>query len=162
MSKAIELQGHKQQQLLESYYAQAEAIILAHEDPETGLMPASTAHPVHGNYKHSWVRDNVYVILAVWGLWLAYRKLDNDDRLESSVVRLMRGLLRAMMGQAAKVEKFKHTQHPQDALHALYDTHTGKTVKWKGKPIASSIDMRCSVIRPSSSGGTPSSSGGTP
>ena len=41
----------------------------------TGLLPATPNHP------HAWVRDNVYSILAVWGLALAYKKhadLDED------------------------------------------------------------------------------------
>lgn len=38
----------------------------------TGLLPAGADHP------DAWVRDNVYSILAVWGLGLAYRK--NADR----------------------------------------------------------------------------------
>ena len=41
----------------------------------TGLLPATPNHP------HAWVRDNVYSILSVWGLALAYKKtadLDED------------------------------------------------------------------------------------
>ncbi len=38
----------------------------------TGLLPASL------DQSHSWVRDNVYSILSVWALSLAYRK--NADR----------------------------------------------------------------------------------
>lgn len=38
----------------------------------TGLLPASEQK------KDAWVRDNVYSILAVWGLGMAYRK--NADR----------------------------------------------------------------------------------
>lgn len=41
----------------------------------TGLFAASEHN------SHAWVRDNVYSILAVWGLSLAYRKtadLDED------------------------------------------------------------------------------------
>ena len=41
----------------------------------SGLFPASETN------SHAWVRDNVYSILAVWGLALAYRKtadLDED------------------------------------------------------------------------------------
>lgn len=38
----------------------------------TGLLPASEQQ------KDAWVRDNVYSILAVWGLGMAYRK--NADR----------------------------------------------------------------------------------
>lgn len=42
------------------------------QNPVTGLLPASCDHP------DAWVRDNVYSIMAVWGLGLAYRK--NADR----------------------------------------------------------------------------------
>ena len=45
------------------------------QNPVTGLIPATPEHP------HAWVRDNVYTIMAVWGLSLAYRKnadLDED------------------------------------------------------------------------------------
>ncbi len=123
---------------LNHYYQQIRAIILNRQNPITGLLPASTAINAHGDYTDAWVRDNVYSILAVWGLALAYRKLDDNSgrafELEHSVIKLMRGLLFAMMRQAEKVEKFKETQHPLDALHAKYDTQTGGTVvdddKW--------------------------------
>ncbi|MGR9013808.1 MAG: glycoside hydrolase family 15 protein, partial [Gammaproteobacteria bacterium] len=122
---------------LEAYFQQVEAIILSRQDWMTGLLPASTAVNAHGNYTDAWVRDNVYSILAAWGLALAYRRVEggrdekNSGRaylLEQSTVKLMRGLLTAMMRQAAKVEKFKHTQNPLDALHAKYDTKTGDVV----------------------------------
>ncbi len=117
---------------LDHYYAQIDTIILARQNPITGLLPASTAVNAHGDYTDAWVRDNVYSILAVWGLALGYRKIDEDEgrafELEHSVVKLMRGLLFAMMRQADKVEKFKDTQDPMDALHAKYDTATGGTV----------------------------------
>lgn len=110
--------------------AQAERIILARQDPDTGLLPASTAITVHGDYTHAWVRDNVYSIYAVWALALAHRGPEpaTARRLEANVERLMRGLLAAMMRQAHKVERFKHTQDPLDALHAKYDTRTGEPV----------------------------------
>lgn len=117
---------------LDRYYDEITAIILARQNPITGLLPASTAVNAHGDYTDAWVRDNVYSILAVWGLALAYRKVDGDRgrafELEHSVVKLMRGLLFAMMRQAPKVEKFKDTQAPLDALHAKYDTQTGDVV----------------------------------
>lgn len=117
---------------LDQYYDQITTIILSRQNPITGLLPASTAVNAHGDYTDAWVRDNVYSILAVWGLALAYRKVDSDRgrgfELEHSVVKLMRGLLFAMMRQAAKVEKFKDTQAPLDALHAKYDTQTGDVV----------------------------------
>ncbi|WP_254721811.1 glycoside hydrolase family 15 protein [Kovacikia minuta] len=117
---------------LEYYYEQIKPVILSRQNPITGLLPASTAVNAHGDYTDAWVRDNVYSILAVWGLALAYRKVDDDRgrafELEHSVVKLMRGLLFATMRQADKVEKFKATQFPLDALHAKYDTKTGGTV----------------------------------
>ncbi|ABW27401.1 glycoside hydrolase family 15 protein [Acaryochloris marina] len=117
---------------LDHYYRQLNAMILSRQHPVSGLLPASTAVNIHGDYTDAWVRDNVYSILAVWGLALAYRQDQSDSSrtllLEQSVVRLMRGLLRAMMRQAHKVETFKHTQAPLDALHAKYDTPTGDVV----------------------------------
>ncbi|WP_305909855.1 glycoside hydrolase family 15 protein [Methylomarinum sp. Ch1-1] len=119
-------------QKLDSYYREVQEIILDRQDPVSGLLPASTAVNVHGNYTDAWVRDNVYSILAAWGLALAYRRIDETDgrtyTLEQSVVKLMRGLLTAMMRQAAKVERFKYSQDPLDALHAKYDTHSGTIV----------------------------------
>jgi phosphorylase kinase alpha/beta subunit len=119
-------------QQLDRYYNQIETIILSRQNPITGLFPASTAITAHGDYTDAWVRDNVYSILAVWGLALAYRKVDAPPgrlfELEQSVVKLMRGLLFCMMRQADKVERFKQTQSPLDALHAKYSTHTGDTV----------------------------------
>lgn len=117
---------------LETFYQQVQRIILNRQDCISGLLPASTAVNVHGNYTDAWVRDNVYSILAAWGLALAYRRAGETEGrtyiLEQSVVKLMRGLLTAMMRQAPKVEKFKHTQNPLDALHAKYDTKTGAVV----------------------------------
>ncbi|MFP4318370.1 MAG: glycoside hydrolase family 15 protein [Phormidium sp.] len=117
---------------LDRLYHEIKGVILAKQHPVSGLLPASTAITEHGDYTDAWVRDNVYSILAVWGLALAYRKIDTEQgrayELEQSVVKLMRGLLRSMMNQAHKVERFKHTQDPLDALHAKYDTSSGNPV----------------------------------
>ncbi|MEJ1931382.1 glycoside hydrolase family 15 protein, partial [Nostoc sp. NIES-2111] len=127
MKTATELQTR-----LEYYYQQIKTVILTRQSPITGLLPASTAITAHGDYTDAWVRDNVYSILAVWGLALAYRKVDEDKgrtyELEHSVIKLMRGLLFAMMRQAHKVERFKETQSPLDGLHAKYNTATGDIV----------------------------------
>ncbi len=117
---------------LDAYYQEVSRVIVQKQNPVTGLLPASTAVSNHGDYRDAWVRDNVYSILAVWGLALAYRSLDDDagrgTELEGRTVHLMRGLLRSMMAQAHKVEAFKQSRHPSDALHAKYDTETGATV----------------------------------
>lgn len=117
---------------LNTYYEEVKEVILAKQHPITGLLPASTDVNEHGDYRDAWVRDNVYSIVAVWALALAYRKLDDhSDRtfeLEHSVIKLMRGLLQAMMRQSGKVEAFKSSLDPLDALHAKYDTPSGDTI----------------------------------
>ncbi len=125
-------QYSKSQQALDRYYQEIYDTILSRQHPITGLLPASTAVTAHGDYTDAWVRDNVYSILAVWGLALAYRRAGSPPGrlhlLENSVVKLMRGLLVCMMRQAQKVEKFKYSQSPLDALHAKYSTTTGLEV----------------------------------
>lgn len=119
-------------QKLDEFYHQVQAIILSRQHPVSGLLPASTAITVHGNYNDAWVRDNVYSILSVWGLAIAYRRDDycpgRAYELEQSVVKLMRGLLISMMKQKDKVEAFKHNPVPENALHAKYSLDTGDTV----------------------------------
>ncbi|KAL1919737.1 uncharacterized protein VTP21DRAFT_1668 [Calcarisporiella thermophila] len=122
---------------LDYYYRVVNQLILSRQNPVTGLIPASVAVTTHGDYRDAWVRDNVYSILAVFGLALAYRRLDDDHgrayELEHAVVKLMRGLLFSMMRQSHKVERFKHTQALHDALHAKYNTNTGDTVVGDGQ-----------------------------
>ena len=111
---------------------QIEAVVLQRQHPISGLLPASTASTVHGNYGDAWVRDGVYSIQCVWGLALAHRRLQGPCRrayeLEQRVLQLMRGLLSAMLRQAAKVERFKTSLHRLDAIHAKFDTATGDPV----------------------------------
>ncbi|KAK8725765.1 hypothetical protein OTU49_010467 [Cherax quadricarinatus] len=114
---------------LDYYHRIVYRTILRHQDAVTGLLPATPEN------HHAWVRDNLYSILAVWGLSMAYKKnadLDEDRaktyELEQSCVKLMRGLLTCMMQQKDKVEQFKHTQAPIDSLHAKYSSKTGRTV----------------------------------
>ncbi len=117
---------------LDAYFWEVSRVIIQKQNPVSGLLPASTAVSNHGDYRDAWVRDNVYSILSVWGLALAYRALDDDTgrakELEGRTVHLMRGLLRSMMAQAHKVEAFKSSRHPNDALHAKYDTESGAPV----------------------------------
>ncbi|XP_016939178.1 probable phosphorylase b kinase regulatory subunit alpha isoform X13 [Drosophila suzukii] len=114
---------------LDYYQRIVHRLILAHQEPVTGLFPASNVN------SHAWIRDNVYCILAVWGLSMAYKKIADQDEdrakcyeLEQSCVKLMRGLLMAMMNQKDKVEKFKMTQSPYDSLHAKYSSKNGLPV----------------------------------
>jgi len=117
------------QDKLDSLYQHIQAVILSRQHPVTGLFPASTSINNHGNYTDAWVRDNVYSIQAVWALHLAYKRASNPQKraneLEFTCIKMMRGLLFAMMRQSHKVEAFKHSLDPKDALHAKYDTKTG-------------------------------------
>uniref|UniRef100_A0A3B5KJS8 Phosphorylase b kinase regulatory subunit n=1 Tax=Xiphophorus couchianus TaxID=32473 RepID=A0A3B5KJS8_9TELE len=88
---------------LDGYARLVQETILCHQNPVTGLLPASIQK------KDAWVRDNVYSVLAVWGLGMAYRKnADRDEdkakayELEQSVVKLMQGLLQCMMRQVRR------------------------------------------------------------
>ncbi|KAM9425107.1 phosphorylase b kinase regulatory subunit alpha, skeletal muscle isoform 2-T2 [Pholidichthys leucotaenia] len=114
---------------LDNYARIVHQTILRHQDPVTGLLPGSPDQP------DAWVRDNVYSIVSVWALSLAYRKnADRDEdkakayELEQSVVKLMRGLLQCIMRQLDKVEKFKYSRSTSDSLHAKYNTKTCATV----------------------------------
>ncbi|KAH8030081.1 hypothetical protein HPB51_006513 [Rhipicephalus microplus] len=112
---------------LDYYHNLLYRTVIEHQDPVSGLIPG---HKFAG--KHAWVRDNVYCGIAMWVLSMAYRKhaeLDDDlaraHELEHSSVKLMRGLLVAMMKQKDKVKRFKETQSVSDCLHAKYDAATG-------------------------------------
>lgn len=77
---------------LDYYQRIVHKLILDHQQPVTGLFPAST----HND--HAWIRDNLYCILAVWGLSMAFKKIADQDEdraktyeLEQSCVKLMRG-----------------------------------------------------------------------
>jgi len=128
----LQLDPTEARRTLQALDAQIEAVVLARQHPISGLLPASTAHTVHGNYGDAWVRDCVYSIQCVWGLALAYKRLGGQDtrafELDQRVLQLMRGLLAAMLRQAAKVERFKTSLAPLDAIHAKFDTASGDPV----------------------------------
>lgn len=79
---------------LDYYQRIVHKIIMEHQNPVTGLFPASIEN------HHAWIRDNVYCILSVWGLSMAYKKMADQDEdraktyeLEQSCVKLMRGVI---------------------------------------------------------------------
>ena len=124
-----EEEGEESGDLLEECYEVVVRNILSRQNQYTGLL--STNDEEEG---HAWVRDNVSSISAVWALSMAYRRrLDagmavRSYLLERATIRCMRGLLTAMMGQREKVERFKTSFSPSDALHAKYCAQTGKPV----------------------------------
>ena len=122
-------QPHLRSDLLSECYELVVRTILSRQNQVTGLL--STNDEEAG---HAWVRDNVSSISAVWALSMAYRRRLEADMavrtylLEQATIRCMRGLLTAMMGQREKVERFKTTFSPRDALHAKYCAQTGRPV----------------------------------
>ncbi|MCT0219087.1 glycoside hydrolase family 15 protein [Synechococcus sp. CS-1329] len=127
-----QLSDEDARELLRHLDNQIERVVLARQHPITGLLPASTANTVHGNYGDAWVRDCVYSIQCVWGLAQAHRRLHGpctrSHELNQRVLQLMRGLLTAMLRQSAKVERFKRSLDRLDAIHAKFDTGTGHPV----------------------------------
>jgi phosphorylase kinase alpha/beta subunit len=128
-----EEQHEQRLEKLKSLDVAIEAVVLQRQHPVSGLLPASTANTVHGNYGDAWVRDCVYSIQCVWGLAIAHRRFHGGAtqrswELEQRVLGLMRGLLNSMMRQATKVERFKYSLDPLDALHAKYNSANGDQV----------------------------------
>jgi phosphorylase kinase alpha/beta subunit len=72
------------------------------QDPVTGLLPPRIKWNSEDHYsgkhpKHAWVRDNVYSILAVWALALAYRKnadMDEDRAKAYELTQVKASLLK--------------------------------------------------------------------
>uniref|UniRef100_A0AAR2LQI9 Phosphorylase b kinase regulatory subunit n=1 Tax=Pygocentrus nattereri TaxID=42514 RepID=A0AAR2LQI9_PYGNA len=100
---------------LDNYARMVQQTILCHQDPVTGLISES------GDVPHAWVRDNVYSILSVWGLSLAYRKNADRDEDKAKAYELEQVGL-------DKVEKFKYSKSTTDCLHAKYHTGSCATV----------------------------------
>jgi phosphorylase kinase alpha/beta subunit len=74
-TEPMQLSAAEAWQRLQELDAQIDRVVLQRQHPITGLLPASTANTVHGNYGDAWVRDCVYSIQCVWGLALAHRRL---------------------------------------------------------------------------------------
>ncbi|XP_067624233.1 probable phosphorylase b kinase regulatory subunit beta isoform X3 [Eurosta solidaginis] len=78
------------------------------------------------------VRDSVYCAAAIWSLYQAYRRIDDDRgksyELGQSAVKCMRGILQCWIKQAHRVEIFKQRQSNQYALHGKFHLHTGEEI----------------------------------
>ncbi|XP_039952153.1 probable phosphorylase b kinase regulatory subunit beta isoform X2 [Bactrocera neohumeralis] len=112
---------------LDIYYGIVKRQLLRYQSPITGLFPVmSTDHEVGS------VRDSVYCAAAVWSLYQAYRRIDDDRgksyELGQSTVKCMRGILECWVKQAGRVEVFKTRQSNQHALHSKFHLHTGEEI----------------------------------
>ncbi len=122
--------NRRRNERLDAYYEQIQFLILERQDPVTGLLPVGHGTGLHSDYRPAGMRDNVYGILAVWGLAQAYRRhADGRDRqrqLEQSVVKLMRGLLQALLKRFARLEQPRYLLSPPDGLHARWGQLPGE------------------------------------
>ncbi|PAA90067.1 hypothetical protein BOX15_Mlig008714g1, partial [Macrostomum lignano] len=103
------------------YHSLVLKTVLARQNDITGLIPSTPSSD------HAYIRDNTYAAMCTWALALAFKKVAEEDQdrarlrdLEGRTIKCMRSLLACMMRQADKVERFKHTRQPLDALHCKF------------------------------------------
>ncbi|XP_059220834.1 probable phosphorylase b kinase regulatory subunit beta isoform X3 [Stomoxys calcitrans] len=112
---------------LDIYYGIVKRQLLHFQSPITGLFPVMSIDQEVGS-----VRDSVYCASAVWSLYQAYRRIDDDRgksyELGQSTVKCMRGILECWIKQASRVELFKQRQSNQHALHSKFHLHTGEII----------------------------------
>ena len=70
---------------LDYYHEIIRTLFLSHQNPITGLLPSLSQ-----DYDHAWIRDNVYSILAVWALSLAYKKIADQSEDQAKTYELGR------------------------------------------------------------------------
>ncbi|XP_056632018.1 probable phosphorylase b kinase regulatory subunit beta isoform X1 [Diorhabda carinulata] len=112
---------------LDIYYGMVKRQLLRFQSPITGLFPVLSSDTEIGS-----VRDSIYCAAAVWGLYQAYRRIDDDRgksyELGQSTVKCMRGILECWIKQARKIELFKKNQCSAHALHVKFHLTTGNEV----------------------------------
>lgn len=112
---------------LDIYYGIVKRQLLRYQSPITGLFPVMSTDQEVGS-----VRDSVYCAAAVWSLYQAYRRIDDDRgksyELGQSTVKCMRGIIECWIKQASRVELFKQRQSNQHALHCKFQLHTGEEI----------------------------------
>ncbi|XP_049821938.1 probable phosphorylase b kinase regulatory subunit beta isoform X2 [Aethina tumida] len=112
---------------LDIYYGMVKRQLLRYQSPITGLFPVLSSDTEIGS-----VRESVYCAAAVWGLYQAYRRIDDDRgksyELGQSAVKCMRGILQCWVKQAQRIELFKKNQCSAHALHVKFHLTTGNIV----------------------------------
>ncbi|XP_065353861.1 probable phosphorylase b kinase regulatory subunit beta isoform X1 [Cloeon dipterum] len=114
-------------QQLDIYYGTVKRQLLRFQSCSNGLFPIMSNDLNIGS-----VRDSIYCAAAVWSLYQAYRRIDDDRgksyELGQSAVKCMRGILVCWIKQASRVEKFKKNQSLKNALHCKFHLMTGAEV----------------------------------
>uniref|UniRef100_A0A1Y1M5A6 Phosphorylase b kinase regulatory subunit n=1 Tax=Photinus pyralis TaxID=7054 RepID=A0A1Y1M5A6_PHOPY len=112
---------------LDIYYGMVKRQLLRFQSPITGLFPVHSTDTEVGS-----VRESVYCAAAVWGLYQAYRRIDDDRgksyELGQSAVKCMRGILQCWIKQAARIELFKLKQCDAHSLHVKFHLTKGEEV----------------------------------
>lgn len=93
----------------------------------TGLFPEISSDKEHGS-----VHSTIYSSLALWSLYQAFKRIDDDRgktyELGQSAVCGLRGILKCWMVQAPRLEQFKRQQTPLFALHSKFHLETGEEI----------------------------------
>ncbi|XP_066991730.1 probable phosphorylase b kinase regulatory subunit beta isoform X2 [Anabrus simplex] len=112
---------------LDIYYGIVKRQLLRYQSCITGLFPIISTEGTVAS-----VRDSVYCAAAIWSLYQAYRRIDDDrgksHELGQSAVKCMRGILECWMKQAPRIELFKKHQCSKHALHCKFHLITGAEV----------------------------------
>lgn len=114
-------------QQLDVYYGIVKRQLLRYQHPITGLFPSLSS-----DTEVATVRDSIYCAAAIWSLFQAYRRIDDDRgksyELGQSTVKCMRGILESWIRQADKIELFKMKQCSDYALHSKFSLSTGMEI----------------------------------
>ncbi|XP_015430150.1 PREDICTED: probable phosphorylase b kinase regulatory subunit beta [Dufourea novaeangliae] len=112
---------------LDIYYGIVKRQLLRYQSIITGLFPQISNDKVVGS-----VRESIYCAAAIWSLYQAYRRIDDDRgksyELGQSAVKCMRGILECWVKQSSRIELFKRNQCNRFALHCKFHLDTGDEI----------------------------------
>ncbi|XP_011147256.1 probable phosphorylase b kinase regulatory subunit beta isoform X4 [Harpegnathos saltator] len=112
---------------LDIYYGIVKRQLLRYQSCITGLFPQITTDKKVGS-----VRESIYCAAAIWSLYQAYRRIDDDRgksyELGQSAIKCMRGILECWVKQSSRVELFKRNQCDRFALHCKFHLETGDEI----------------------------------
>ncbi|KAK0088116.1 hypothetical protein PV325_013112 [Microctonus aethiopoides] len=112
---------------LDIYYGIVKRQILRYQSCITGLFPQVSSDKIVAS-----VRESIYCAAAVWSLYQAYRRIDDDRgksyELGQSAVKCMRGILECWVRQSHRIEMFKLNQCNRHALHCKFHLNTGDEI----------------------------------
>ncbi|XP_032687816.1 probable phosphorylase b kinase regulatory subunit beta isoform X2 [Odontomachus brunneus] len=112
---------------LDIYYGIVKRQLLRYQSCITGLFPQITT-----DRKVASVRESIYCAAAIWSLYQAYRRIDDDRgksyELGQSAIKCMRGILECWVKQSSRVELFKKNQCDRFALHCKFHLDTGEEI----------------------------------